>query len=272
MVAISYVPFLQDIFKTGPLTLADWGFLVVAARHFVLRRRSEKMVRCAAGLRAAREGEPDARDHRRLRPGRRLHGGRALPARGTASSSSTATRPRSGCCRTASAARRSSASASTATSSRRPASREADALVAVTSGDNTNIVAARVAKEVYRVPDVVSRIYDPQRAEIYRRYGIQTFAPTAWSAGKIVEFIVSPQLEREVALRQRRGAAHGRLGAGAPGRQAGQRPRRARRDPASALIVRMGKGMIPVSGTRFEEDDQVHVAGPPDRRSRSSRR
>ena len=75
--------------------------------------------------------------------------------------------------------------------------READALVAVTSGDNTNAVAARVAKEVYRVPDVVSRIYDPQRAEIYRRYGVQTFAPTAWSASKIVELIVSPNLERE---------------------------------------------------------------------------
>lgn len=61
----------------------------------------------------------------------------------------------------------------------------ADGLVAVTSGDNTNIIVARVAKEVYRVPDVVARIYDPQRAEIYRRYGVTTFAPTAWSAGKI---------------------------------------------------------------------------------------
>ena len=58
--------------------------------------------------------------------------------------------------------------------------KEADALVSATSGDNTNAVAARIAKEVYRVPDVVSRIYDPQRAEIYRRFGIQTFAPTAW--------------------------------------------------------------------------------------------
>ncbi|HEY5387507.1 MAG TPA: TrkA family potassium uptake protein, partial [Thermoleophilia bacterium] len=68
---------------------------------------------------------------------------------------------------------------------------EADALVAATAGDNTNAVAARIAKEVYRVPDVVSRIYDPQRAEIYRRYGIQTFAPTAWSTGRIIEFLVS---------------------------------------------------------------------------------
>src|SRR5512146_1322379 len=56
----------------------------------------------------------------------------------------------------------------------------ADGLVAVTSGDNTNIIVARVGKEVYRVPDVVARIFDPQRAEIYRRYGVTTFAPTAW--------------------------------------------------------------------------------------------
>ena len=58
-------------------------------------------------------------------------------------------------------------------------------------------MSARIAKEVYRVPDVVSRIYDPQRAEIYRRYGIQTFAPTAWSAGRIIEFLVSGNIERE---------------------------------------------------------------------------
>ena len=50
------------------------------------------------------------------------------------------------------------------------------------------------------MPDVVARIFDPQRADIYRRYGIQTFAPTAWSVGKIVELIVSPNLEREMTF------------------------------------------------------------------------
>jgi trk system potassium uptake protein TrkA len=118
---------------------------------------------------------------------------------------------------------------------------EADALVAATSGDNTNAVTARVAKEVYRVPDVVSRIYDPQRAEIYRRYGIQTFAPTAWSSSKIIEFITSPELERDHLI---------------------GKPVNDLRIPGEirvALIVRMGRGMLPVSGTTFEKDDQVHV-------------
>jgi len=136
---------------------------------------------------------------------------------------------------------------------------EADALVAVTSGDNTNIVAARVAKEVYRVPDVVARIYDPQRADIYRRYGIQTFAPTAWSAGKIVELVVSPELEREVSF----GSGEVQLmEAWVPVHLVGK-PVGDLEVPGEihvALIVRMGKGLIPVSGTRFEEDDQVHVA------------
>jgi trk system potassium uptake protein len=136
---------------------------------------------------------------------------------------------------------------------------EADALVAVTSGDNTNIVVARVAKEIFRVPDVVARIYDPQRADIYRRYGIQTFAPTAWSAGKIVEFVVSPHLERELAF----GAGEVQLmEAWVPVHLVGK-PVGDLQVPGEirvALIVRMGKGFIPVSGTCFEEDDQVHVA------------
>ena len=137
--------------------------------------------------------------------------------------------------------------------------READALVAATSGDNTNAVAARIAKEVFRVPDVVARIFDPQRAEIYRHYGIQTFAPTAWSTSKIVELIVSPNLEREMAF----GNGEVQLmAAWVPVHLVGK-PVRDLAVPGEiriVLIVRMGRGMLPVSGTEFEEDDQVYVA------------
>ncbi len=136
--------------------------------------------------------------------------------------------------------------------------READALVAATAGDNTNAVTARVAKEVYRVPDVVSRIYDPLRADIYRRYGMQTFAPTAWSVGKIVELIVSPNVEREQSFG---GGEVQMIAAWVPPHMVGK-PVTDLRVPGEirlALIVRMGKGLIPVSGTTFEEDDQIHV-------------
>lgn len=137
--------------------------------------------------------------------------------------------------------------------------READALVASSSGDNTNAVTARIAKETYRVPDVVARIYDPQRADIYRHYGIQTFAPTSWSVSKIVELIVSPSLEREMAF----GNGEVQLMAAWIPQHLVGKPVRDLAVPGEiriVLLVRMGKGVLPVSGTEFEADDQVYVA------------
>ena len=62
---------------------------------------------------------------------------------------------------------------------------QADALVAVTSGDNSNIISARVARETYEVPYVVARIYDPRRAVIYQRLGIPTVATVSWTVEQI---------------------------------------------------------------------------------------
>lgn len=62
----------------------------------------------------------------------------------------------------------------------------ADALVAVTSGDNTNILAARIARETYNVGHVVARIYDPRRAMIYQRLGIPTVATVSWTTDQIM--------------------------------------------------------------------------------------
>jgi trk system potassium uptake protein TrkA len=62
----------------------------------------------------------------------------------------------------------------------------ADALAAVTSGDNSNIVVARLAKEHYRVDRVVARIQDPARAEIYHRLGIPTVAAVKWTTDQVV--------------------------------------------------------------------------------------
>ena len=63
--------------------------------------------------------------------------------------------------------------------------KEADAFVAVSSGDNSNIVSARVALEHYHVPRVIARIYDPRRAEIYERLNIPTVATTKWGVQQI---------------------------------------------------------------------------------------
>jgi trk system potassium uptake protein TrkA len=61
----------------------------------------------------------------------------------------------------------------------------ADAFVAVTNGDNTNVMAAQVAKEIFGVPRVICRIYDPLRAETYRALGLETICPTVWAATQI---------------------------------------------------------------------------------------
>src|SRR5207244_2669220 len=59
---------------------------------------------------------------------------------------------------------------------------EAAAFIAVSSGDNSNIVSARVAREHYHIPKVIARIYDPRRAEIYERLNIPTIASVRWAA------------------------------------------------------------------------------------------
>jgi trk system potassium uptake protein TrkA len=63
--------------------------------------------------------------------------------------------------------------------------KQADAFVAVSSGDNSNIVSARVALEHYHVPRVIARIYDPRRAEIYERLNIPTVATVRWGVKQI---------------------------------------------------------------------------------------
>ena len=62
----------------------------------------------------------------------------------------------------------------------------ADAFAAVSNGDNSNILAARVARENFGVANVVARIYDPGRAEIYQRLGIPTVATVIWTADQIL--------------------------------------------------------------------------------------
>ena len=66
----------------------------------------------------------------------------------------------------------------------------ADALAAVTSGDNSNILCARIARENYKIPQVVARIYDPRRAEIYQRLGIPTVATVTWTIDQVRRWLM----------------------------------------------------------------------------------
>ena len=101
-------------------------------------------------------------------------------------------------------------------------------LAAVTSGDNSNILTARIARETYEIPNVVARIYDPRRAEIYQRLGIPTVATVTWTIDQVRRRLVPGESDVEwtdptgaVCLVER--ALPDALGGQAPGR-----PRRSR--------------------------------------------
>jgi trk system potassium uptake protein len=73
----------------------------------------------------------------------------------------------------------------------------ADAFAAVSSGDNSNIISARLARETFGVSRVVARIYDAKRAEVYERLGIPTVATVRWTADRMVRHLV-PEANLEV--------------------------------------------------------------------------
>lgn len=69
----------------------------------------------------------------------------------------------------------------------------ADAVAAVTSGDNSNILIARVARENFAIERVVARIYDPQRAAVYQRLGIATVATVSWTTERVLRRVLPPE-------------------------------------------------------------------------------
>ena len=79
----------------------------------------------------------------------------------------------------------------------RAGAREASSLAAVTSGDNSNILTARIARETYEIPNVVARIYDPRRAQIYLRLGIPTVATVSWTIDQVRRRLVPGEVESE---------------------------------------------------------------------------
>jgi trk system potassium uptake protein TrkA len=134
----------------------------------------------------------------------------------------------------------------------------AEAFAAVSNGDNSNILAARVAREMFGVEKVVARIYDPGRAEIYQRLGIPTVATVLWTTDQILRNLIPEGSRSEwqdasgmVALCEMHPhkewygrqillidtITHARV----------------------AFITRNGSGMIPDEHTVLQQGDLVHV-------------
>ena len=134
----------------------------------------------------------------------------------------------------------------------------ADAFVAVSSGDNSNIISARVARETFGVDNVVARIYDSRRAEIYQRLGIPTVATVRWTADQILRRILPEGAEplwrdptgtvvlAEVATNP------GWIGTKVLDLEAlvGARV---------AFVHRMGEALVVKADTVVQEDDILHV-------------
>jgi trk/ktr system potassium uptake protein len=78
--------------------------------------------------------------------------------------------------------------------------KEATAFASVTNGDNSNIVSARIARDHYRIQQVVARIYDPRRAQIYQRLGIQTVATVRWTTDQILRSLLPDDVPVEYTV------------------------------------------------------------------------
>ncbi|HXF56285.1 MAG TPA: TrkA family potassium uptake protein [Actinomycetota bacterium] len=135
--------------------------------------------------------------------------------------------------------------------------REAGAFVAVTNGDNSNIVSARVAREYYRVPKVIARIYDPRRAEIYERLNIPTVASAKWAAEQI-QFLLFH--ERRELRESFAGGNLIHLSRAVPPHLVGKPVLSLEQDSEIKVIgvERGGKGFIPTSESAFQEGDVAH--------------
>jgi len=134
----------------------------------------------------------------------------------------------------------------------------ADAFAAVSSGDNSNILAARVARETFGVENVVARIYDPRRAEVYQRLGIPTVASVPWQTDQILRRIMPGHDADEWS------DASGRISLAqipVSSRWVGERYSRLERESGAriAFITRLGEGMLVAADAVHQDGDLVHL-------------
>jgi trk system potassium uptake protein TrkA len=136
--------------------------------------------------------------------------------------------------------------------------KEADAFLAVSSGDNSNIVSARVAREHYHVDKVIARIYDPMRADIYERLNIPTVSTTRWGVKQIIMMLTHPREEIKETL------AAGdlfRMRIEVPDHLVGKKVSSLNVEGKILVagVDRGGKGFIPVASSTFQEGDYAAV-------------
>ena len=135
----------------------------------------------------------------------------------------------------------------------------ADGFAATSSSDNVNAVAARIARTLFHVPRVVARLFDPERAEVYKRLGLATISSTTWGAERIRELLTHADLD---SVRSFGAGEVQLLEIEVPSALVG----RSVRDllvPSEVNVIaitRDGRALLPMLGTAFRVGDIVHLA------------
>jgi trk system potassium uptake protein TrkA len=128
---------------------------------------------------------------------------------------------------------------------------EAGALAAVTNGDNSNILVARIARETYGIERVVARIYDPRRAAIYERLGIATIATVQWATDRVLRRILTDASAKVVLVERT-----------APASTVGRKVADIEADDGARVValMRLGVGQIPAQRAVIQEGDVLYLA------------
>lgn len=140
----------------------------------------------------------------------------------------------------------------------------AGGFAAVSDGDNSNILAARVVRETFEVENVVARIYDPERAEVYERLGIPTVATVRWAADTMLRRLLPEG--SEPVWRDQSGSVQlmqMHVDAGWVGHRIVKMSDAAR--TPIPFLLRLGQGMVPGPDTVFQHGDLLYVAAQTDR-------
>ncbi len=135
----------------------------------------------------------------------------------------------------------------------------ADDLAAVTGSDEVNIVIARLARQMFLVPRVVVRLYDPRKAEVYQRLGLQTINPVTWGINRIAELLCYSHLDTILSL----GSGEVDLvEVEVPLLLVGRRVTDVTLSGETQVVAisRGGKTFLPTLGTVFQEGDLLHLA------------
>lgn len=138
----------------------------------------------------------------------------------------------------------------------------ASGFAAVSSGDNSNIIAARVVRETFGVSNVVARIYDPQRAAIYERFGVPTVPTVSWTTDQVLHRLIP--MPAQVEFRSSTADLCGyEVQVGMPWLGHSVRELEAALPIRVSFLVRGGEGVLPRDTTVLQKGDGLHIIAAP---------